>query len=96
MSIGKNAIKRVENGGYANVKTEAPDMQNSTVLGAPAPEVMGLVEKSVEKQAPVKKTTAKKAAAKAPTGKTAAKKPCAKKDGFSRVEIGGSLPYYLL
>ena len=31
MPIGKNAIKRVANNGYSNVKTTAPDMENSTV-----------------------------------------------------------------
>ena len=32
MPIGKNAIKRVENNGYSNVQTSAPDMENSVVL----------------------------------------------------------------
>ena len=32
MPIGKNAIKRVSNNGYSNVKTTAPDMENSVVL----------------------------------------------------------------
>lgn len=32
MPIGKNAIKRVANNGYSNVKTAAPDMENSTEL----------------------------------------------------------------
>ncbi|MBO5907645.1 MAG: hypothetical protein J6Q85_05800 [Clostridia bacterium] len=40
MPIGKNSIKRVQNGGYSNVKTAAPDMQNSTVLSNPSPEVI--------------------------------------------------------
>lgn len=31
MPIGKNAIKRVENNGYSNVETSAPDMENSVV-----------------------------------------------------------------
>lgn len=31
MPIGKNAIKRISNDGYSNVKTSAPDMENSTV-----------------------------------------------------------------
>ena len=41
MPIGKNSIKRVANGGYANLKSAAPDMENSTVeekVTAPAPE----------------------------------------------------------
>ena len=32
MPIGKNSIKRVENNGYSNVKSEAPDMDNSHVM----------------------------------------------------------------
>jgi len=32
MPIGKNSIKRVTNNGYSNVKSEAPDMQNSEVI----------------------------------------------------------------
>ena len=87
MSIGKNAIKRVENNGYSNVKTDAPDMQNSTVIGATAPEVMEMVEKSVAKKPAQKKTATKK---------PCAKKACDKKDGFVRVELGGEMPYYLL
>ena len=31
MPIGKNAIKRITNNGYSNVKTSAPDMENSVV-----------------------------------------------------------------
>lgn len=60
MSIGKNAIKRVENNGYSNVKTEAPDMVNSTVIGATSPEVIEMVEKEVQKQVAPKKAPAKK------------------------------------
>ncbi len=90
MSIGKSAIKRVENNGYSKVKTAAPDMQNSHVIAAPAQEV---VEKLV---APVAekiqaKTTAKKAPAK--------KKACVKatnNNGFVRFGFGEDLPYYLL
>ena len=55
MPIGKNAIKRVENNGYSKVKTTAPDMINSTVIGGTDPQVMNMVEKSV-----AKKTTATK------------------------------------
>ena len=44
MSIGKNAIKRVENNGYSNVKTTAPDMVNSTVIGATSEQVLEMVE----------------------------------------------------
>lgn len=64
MPIGKNAIKRVTNNGYSNVKTEAPDMENSTVIE----------EKPKEAEAPkVKKTSApkKKAEPKAKEPKSA-------------------------
>ena len=86
MPIGKNAIKRVENNGYSNVKTEAPDMQNSNVIALPDPQV---VEKLVQ---PTEKKTAKKAPAK----KSASKKATAKKDGFVRFAFGEDLPYYLM
>ncbi len=86
MPIGKNAIKRVENNGYSKVKTDAPDMLNSTVIGGTAPEVMEMVEKTAEKKPAAKKTTKK----------PAAKKTCVKNDGFKRVEVGESMPYYLL
>lgn len=35
MSIGKNAIKRVENNGYSHVQSDAPDMEDS-VIAEPA------------------------------------------------------------
>ena len=52
MPIGKNAIKRVANNGYSNVKTSAPDMENSVVE---------------EKKTAPKKATAKNPAPKAVT-----------------------------
>jgi len=98
MPIGKNAIKRVENNGYSNVKTSAPDMENSHVIAKPDEQV---VEKMI---APVEKKTAAKAPAKKPAAKkTPAKKPAVKaapaskaKDGFVRVSFGEDMPYYLL
>ena len=100
MPIGKNAIKRVENNGYSNVKTAAPDMENSHVIACPDQQV---VEKLV---APVEKATTKKTTAKPATKKTASKKPAVKKavatksaaqkDGFERVGLGSDMPYYLL
>ena len=67
MPIGKNAIKRVSNNGYSNVKTEAPDMENSAVA-------------KPEKPAEKKSTTSKKAPAKKPTeAKSAPKKADATK-----------------
>ncbi len=32
MPIGKDSLKRVTNGGYSKVKSEAPDMENSVVI----------------------------------------------------------------
>ena len=86
MSIGKSAIKRVENNGYSNVKTAAPDMENSNVIANPAEEVMEKLVKPVEKKTAARKTPAKKTT------------KCVKceKDGFQRVELGNEMPYYLL
>ncbi len=56
MSIGKNAIKRVENNGYSHVETHAPDMENSVV--EPDPPEKELPEKK-EKKTVRKKTPAK-------------------------------------
>ena len=58
MSIGKNAIKRVENNGYSQVKTAAPDMEQSVVTEETTvtPEV-----KPVKKKTACKKSAAKKA-----------------------------------
>ena len=96
MPIGKIAIKRVENNGYSNVKTSAPDMENSSVIAKPDEQVVekliAPVEEATAKKATAKKTTVKKAPAKKP----AAKKTAPAKDGFERVELGASMPYYLL
>lgn len=54
MPIGKNAIKRISNNGYSNVKTSAPDMENSEVSA----EKIAVVEK---KEPSAKKSTTKKA-----------------------------------
>ena len=90
MPIGKNAIKRVENNGYSNVKTAAPDMENSHVIANISEEVMEKIVAPVEK-----KTAAKKPAAKKPAAKKATVKKV-EKDGFERVEVGTEMPYYLL
>ena len=100
MPIGKNSIKRVKNGGYSNVKTSAPDMENSTVIANVAPEV-------IEKMVPsAKKNTTKKTESadtkKQPTAKKSAgskeksKAVSNEKDGFIRVSLGCDLPDYLL
>lgn len=86
MSIGKSALKRVENNGYSKLKTEAPDMQNSHVIAKVSQEV---TEKMI---APVEEKTIKKTTKKTPT-KTVA---CKKKSGFTSYLLGEDLPYYLL
>ena len=100
MPIGKNAIKRVENNGYSNVKTTAPDMENSSVITKPDEQVVekliAPVEKATAAKTAAKKPAAKKAPAKKPAAKPAAKKTAPAKDGFERVELGASMPYYLL
>lgn len=98
MPIGKNAIKRVENNGYSNVKTSAPDMENSHVIAKPDEQVVekmiAPVEKKTAAKAPAKKSAAKKTPAKKPAVKAA---PASKaKDGFVRVSFGEDMPYYLL
>jgi hypothetical protein len=85
MSIGKSAIKRVTNNGYSQVKTDAPDMQNSSVIPAPSQEVMDKIITPIEK-----KTTKKSCK------KTSKKATEQSKQGFERVEVGEDLPYYLL
>ena len=71
MPIGKNAIKRVSNNGYSNVKTEAPDMENSVV----AKPVKPAAKSAATKKAPTAKSaTAKKAPAKAAEAKKASAK----------------------
>ena len=66
MPIGKNSIRRVVNSGYSNLKTEAPDMENSHI-DTPTPEVA---------PTPVKKAT-KKGGAKKNAPETKKTKPAA-------------------
>ena len=88
MSIGKSAIKRVENNGYSKVKSVAPEMQNS-VIAAPAEQVTEKLIAPVEKKMAAKKPAAKKPAVK--------KAPAAKQaNGFVSYLLGEELPYYLL
>lgn len=78
MSIGKNAIKRVENNGYSKVKTEAPDMVNSTVIGATDKQVIDMIEKQVAKNTTKKVAQTKSPTPKASTPKKATQKPAVK------------------
>ena len=65
MPIGKNAIKRVTNNGYSNVKTAAPDMENSVeVKEAPAL----VAEEKVSAKKTAVKTPSKAAETKKATG----------------------------
>ncbi len=96
MPIGKNSIKRAVNNGYSNVKTTAPDMENSVVV-EPAP----VVEKKAPQKRVCKKTVAQKAEpVQVETKKTPVKKaktvakPVAQKS--STVAIGEEMPVYLL
>lgn len=89
MSIGKNAIKRVQNNGYSNVKTSAPDMENSTEIPTPVE-----VAEAVMEQKPVKKAPTKKAPSKKPAAKKAVAPVQEEKTGG--VQLGENLPYYLL
>ncbi len=73
MPIGKNSLKRVANNGYSNVKSEAPDMENSVELPVP-------VEKPAAKSA--KKAGSKKTETKAPAKKSS---PKAKKEETVKV-----------
>ena len=94
MPIGKNAIKRVSNSGYSNVKCTAPDMENSaiaTVEEAPKAEVP-VTEPATVVEAPAKE--APKKTAKKPAKKTSPK--AQEKQGFVHLAIGDDLPYYLL
>ena len=76
MPIGKNAIKRISNDGYSQVKTSAPDMENSVVTEE-KPQIAEEKKVSAKKQ-PAKKATQAKSTTKnltevkAPTSKKSA------------------------
>ncbi len=103
MPIGKNAIKRVENNGYSKVESKAPDMENSSVIANLDQQVEEKIVAPIEKKQAKCKYTKKAAAPKAEAPKAEEKTPAKrkyikkpKKNGFSRVEVGGDMPYYLL
>ena len=82
MPIGKNSIKRVANNGYSSVKSEAPDMENSTVIANPSLEVVEKMLPKADAPKPASKKTgansapkAKPTATKKPASSTATKKP---------------------
>ena len=105
MPIGKNAIKRVTKNGYSNVKTEAPDMENSVIATPQEPVIpTKKAEPSKPKKTCTKKTAPKKSLEKEPvlspvnTAKRVTKKSTkneeSRENGF--VNIGKELPIYLL
>ncbi len=108
MPIGKNSIKRAVNNGYSNVKTSAPDMENSEVIPTPVEVAEKVAPKTVKAQktpSTAKKTACKKTVKpveneaqkveEKPVKKAPAKK-CVKTQKTERVELGGELPIYLL
>jgi len=104
MPIGKNSIKRVKDG-YSNVSTAAPDMENSTVIANPAPEVIELATKKAEPETPKKcgrksgSKNAQKTAPKSDESKAPAKKakmtPKQKTDTAQNEKPDGFLRYSL-
>ncbi len=58
MPIGKNAISRIANNGYSNVKTSAPDMENSEI--ATEKEKIEEIKVETPKKEAEKKTAPKK------------------------------------
>ena len=105
MPIGKNSIKRVANNGYSKVKSTAPDMENSSVIANPAPEVIEKMIPSSKKIAAAKNASAPTKST-APTKKTTTKaapkkekEPAAKQEKQETVNyiaIGKEMPIYLL
>lgn len=87
MPVGKNSIKRVQNGGYSNVKSEAPDMLNSEIA-----EDATVIEKKpvvAKKSAPVSKKQTN-----TPAKKTAPK--VKNKPDEPKVAVGDDMPVFLL
>lgn len=94
MSIGKNSILRVQNAeknGAAQIVTEAPDMENSTVN-----EVKKAAPKKTAAGAKSAKSAPKKSAPKKSAPKKATPKKAAKKNELTYCQIGDEMPVYLL
>ena len=96
MPIGKNSIKRVKNGGYSNVKSMAPDMENSTVIANPAPEVIEVMIPEAKPKAQKKPATRKKTVNSNENIQKNEEKTATERDGFCRFGLGEDLPSYLL
>ena len=85
MPIGKNSIKRVENGGYAKIESSAPDMEKSSVVPE-VPAATAEKKPAAKKQTATSKTenktstgSAKKQPAKKTSGKNTSEQPQKKK-----------------
>ena len=98
MPIGKNAIKRVD----GNTKKEIPTAKEvvEAITAPQKPAVKTATKPTPKATKPAAPKTASKSADK-PAVKTATapkvnKSPEEKKDGFVRIDIGGTLPIYLL
>ena len=92
MSIGKNSILRVQNAeksGAAQIVTQAPDMENSTVTEAPK-------KTAPKKSAPKKNAPAKTATKKSNAKKASAPKEETKANTLTYCQIGEEMPVYLL
>ncbi len=98
MPIGKNSIKRVANAGYSKVKTEAPDMENSTEVRVET--VKPAAKKKAAAKAPAKKTVANKAAPvsnkKAQEAKKEPRANVVASHAATKFAVGEELPAYLL
>ncbi len=104
MPIGKNSINRVKNNGYSNVKSTAPDMENSVIAGEAKPKEEKPTAKKVNCRKPAgakaEKTDTAKAVKNTEAKKTEpAVKPKPEVNGeraSGYISIGGELPIYLL
>ncbi len=92
MPIGKNSLKRVANNGYSNVKTSAPDMENSTEIKASEEKVFAEEKKEVTEVAKTQKvkSTHKK------TTKTEPLKAEKLPEETHYTNIGRGMPVHLL
>ena len=87
MPIGKNAIKRVSNNGYSNVKTTAPDMENSVVSEDAEQKALPKKKPAQKKKETVAPAKAKKAAPKKDAAKKSDEKTLPKKSMESEPEL---------
>ncbi len=104
MPIGKNSIKRVANNGYSNVKTAAPDMENSEIVKGKTSAAKSTAKKSQPTKTAVKKETPKtqvRSSAKTPAQKASSpeikkEQSVTNKKSDTAVRLGDDMPAYLL